>query len=156
MALGGNAILKESFVRTSYGLLTKVMWHNWKTNYVVLTRNGTLYFLRSMYDSPTEAIVRYDLTSTGVHISGDAASFSVRITTVADGQTRFVRLAAMEDFAFWLRSLGEFGTKGTAANVATNRATKQVGNAAEETKAAPVIEDRQGTKTDELSAMYGI
>lgn len=150
-------ILKEGFLRVSHGLLTKVMWHNWKTNYAVLTRNGTLYLLKSMYDNPTDAIVRYDLSSGGVHINGDMKSFSVSITQLGTGDVRYLRLPSMEEFAFWLRSLGEFGSKGTTSAIAGARSANHPDNAppAQQQQQAP-IEDRPGTKTDELSAMYGI
>jgi hypothetical protein len=148
--------MKEGFIHTSFGILTKIYWHKWKTTYAVLTRNGTLYLLKSMYDTPTDAEMRYDLTSGGVHINGDMKSFSIAITSQFNKEIRYLRLQSMEDFAFWLRSLGEFGSKGTAGNHARDKAIQKAGpQPVAQVERAP-IEDRQGTKTDELSAMYGI
>jgi hypothetical protein len=118
--------MKEGFLRVSHGLLTKIHWHSWRTTYAVLTRNGTFYLLKSMYDSPTDAVMRYDLTTGGVHINGDMKSFSVIITS-QHNDTRYVRLQNMEEFDFWLRALDEFGSKGTAGNQAEDEAERRAG-----------------------------
>lgn len=149
-------ILKEGFVRVSHGLLTKIYWHKWKTNYAVMTRNGTLYLLKSMYDTPTDAIVRYDLTNGGVHVNGDTTSFSVAITQTSTNDVRYLKLPSMEEFAFWLRSIGEFGTKGSNNSAAQAKNSQRQNEPPVEQQHQLHVEDRQGTKTDELSAMYGI
>lgn len=150
-------ILREGFLRVSHGFLTKIFIHSWRTNYAVITRNGTLYLLKSIYDTPTDAVARYDLTNGGVHVTGDPKSFSVVITQTSTNDVRYLRLPGMDDFVFWLRSVTEFGSRGTNNTMAGAKASslnnKDV--AAPVQQAEPVA-DRQGTKTDELSAMYGI
>jgi hypothetical protein len=131
------------------------MIYNWKTQYAVLTKNGTLYIMKNMYDAPADAEVRYELATQNVHVNGDLKSFSVELTCNTD--RRFIRLSGTEEFASWLRTLGEFGTRGTSnAVTAQKEADRALRSERPQSGAQEPVPDRAGTKTDQLSAMYGI
>lgn len=143
-------------MRTSYGVLSSIMLYQWRTQYAVLTKNGTLYFMKNMYDPPSAADGRFDLTDSNVHINGSLSSLSIELT--CNGQRRFLKLGTNDEFAFWLRSVGEFGMRGTANNAAADKRASAAPSADPNAQSvAPTyIEDSPGTQTDELSASYGI
>ena len=155
--MGPKPILKECFVQTSNGTLSAVMIYNWKTQYAVLTKNGALYILRNMYDTPAEAEARFDLAKGNVFVNGDLKSFSIEL--ICNDERKFLRLPNTEEFASWLRSLGEFGTRGTSAGIASQKEASQNASqnaAGSASSPSAPVPDRQGTKTDQLSSMYGI
>lgn len=79
---------------------------------------------------------------------------------------RYIKLADNDEFAFWLRSLGEFGAQGTKIKLAAERTVASDANTsstatapqadANQAPATRHIEESPGTQTDELSARYGI
>lgn len=147
-------------MRTSYGYLATISLYQWRTHYAVLTKNGTLYFMKNMYDPPSLADGRFDLTDSNVHITGSASSMMIQLT--CNGHHRYIKLADNDEFAFWLRSLGEFGTRGTKNKLAAEKSGAAASNSASDqpdagaAEAPRHVEDSPGTQTDELSARYGI
>lgn len=164
---GLNQIIFETFCQVKPGLLPLEFWTD---SFVVLTKQGTIYVMKGIYDPITAPYIAYSVSSS-VHINSNISSFVIELQNRVNNQKLYLRFATNPIFASWLRTLAEFSTKSSAItpseslaknyrqdSVSTNNSNRDSNrNANIHQQDASNKPDRpDSSRPDDLSALYGV
>jgi hypothetical protein len=142
----------------------------WMSCFIVMSKQGTIFILRNMYDGISDAIVAFPLTGREVHISVPiTAKYAICLTDVKTKRQLKIRLSSELQLGTWMRTIADFTTK-HLLNVGPtsyyNKSTIQSGpelnnlnQASDPVFTGPTIVIKTkgtGNTQDELSSMYGI
>jgi len=164
--LGQNQILLETLASVKP---CKDVMELWQSSYVVLTKSGTIFVLRNLYDSVSSPLVSFSLVNGDVTVTTPTGSPKVDMTCKAAGTRLVLRLSTEMQLASWLRTIADFTTR--AKNTVYDKppanrpsqspspsqrpsAASQGGNSYNPSDS--IHAKGSGATTDELSAMYGV
>lgn len=156
---GQDNIMKEVFASCKLSFLG-----SWSVCYLVLMKDGTLYVLRSIYDSPDRSMVNWNLKGGEIRVVPKAKNNTISITSTTDDRKLTLSLSSPTEAAFWIRTISDLSLESNAPpasrTAVSNTKSPQSQNSSSTKPAKPqaVVVRAQGTgnTTDELSSMYGI
>jgi hypothetical protein len=159
--LPGGQILLETIGSVKRGIFPAQLWY---TYFFVLTKQGTIYILRSVYDSISTPLVAFPISSS-VHIVPHAGTAIVELTNRIKNDVLILKFANDMDVAKWLRSFAEFTTrnidnpeegKETISSSNNNSKSRQSARISQQINAAAEEEKGKNQQADDLSALYGV
>ena len=108
-ALSSRRIVFECICEVTQSYLRE-MPYLWSTCYAVLTVEGYIYVLQSMYDSIENPLILFVVTHE-VHIMNPAGTTIIQLQNRSTNQRLSIRMIDLVAIGSWLRVLAEFATK---------------------------------------------
>ncbi len=151
---GQDNILKETFTNCK---VVKNYIGSWSVCYLVLMKDGTLYVLRSIYDSPDKSLVKWNLKGGEIRVVPKAKNNTISISSTVDDRKLHLGLNSPSEAAFWIRTISDLSLEHPQHPPQKIQTTNKVPTT-QPSKTPTVVVRAQGTgnTADELSSMYGI
>lgn len=151
LQLGDKNIVLENFLNTKPHLVFP-----WSTKFVVLTKGGSVYCMRSVYDDTSKALVTMELAGGAVKVEGRSGSLIADLTKKSDGTKLTIQFHNRNEMADWLRCMADFESSGASKVEQQKGYRAQKKEVVEQGPVTDIRAKGTGATTDELSNMYGL